>query len=190
MKSLKVQALILLFIALLTAGLAWFDYQHGATTPAAAVQKQSDSAAMQLPEFTVTPLLGASRDPIASSQLRGRFVLINAWASWCPPCVKEFPDLIALATEYPDHLVLLTLSADRNEQAAIDFLKQYGEPRSNMLHAFDVRQQIARDRLQIHRSPESILVDRQGQMIRKYAGLLRPEDLAEIRSLLAASAAK
>lgn len=186
---MKAQWIILALVVAASALLMRLDYQHGAKVPASAAPP-AEAADMALPEFTITPLVGDSLAPVAMSQLRGKFILINAWASWCPPCVKEFPDLLALAKEHPENLVLLTLSADRNEKAAIDFLQQYDAPSANILHAFDMRQSIARDRLQIHRYPESILVDASGQMIRKYAGLLRSEDLAEIRALLAPSAAQ
>ena len=178
---MKPQLLLLVAVAALTVGLMALDYQHGATRLEAA---ESATAQPLVPDFTITPFSG---EAIEMQQLRGRYVLVNAWASWCPPCVKEMPDLLALAQEYPQRLTLVTLSADRSVEAATSFLARYGEPDANMLHMFDAGQAIARETLQIYRYPESILVGPSGQMVRKYAGLLMPEDLAEIRALINAA---
>lgn len=49
------------------------------------------------PEVTLTKLDGA---PLALSSLRGKVVLLNFWATWCPPCNEEMPELVAIAKEY------------------------------------------------------------------------------------------
>lgn len=58
-----------------------------------------------------------------------RVVLVNVWATWCPPCVEEFPDLMAVYHQYKDQgLKLVFISADFEGQAdgAIAFLKAHG----------------------------------------------------------------
>ena len=58
-----------------------------------------------------------------------RVVLVNVWATWCPPCVEEFPDLMAVYHQYKDQgLKLVFISADSEGQAggAIAFLKAQG----------------------------------------------------------------
>ncbi len=178
---MKPQLLVLVVVAALTAGLVALDYQHGATRLEMSASKTTQPI---VPNFSITTFSG---ETIEMQQLRGRYVLVNGWASWCPPCVKEMPDLLALAKAYPQRLTLVTLSADRSQEAAISFLARYGEADANMLHMFDAGQAIARETLQIYRYPESILVDPSGQMVRKYAGLLTPEDVTEIRTLVSAA---
>ncbi|MCL5999558.1 MAG: TlpA family protein disulfide reductase [Chloroflexi bacterium] len=54
---------------------------------------------VQAPDFTLNTLSGK---PVALNSLRGRRVLVNFWASWCPPCLQEMPDLKAAYTALKD----------------------------------------------------------------------------------------
>ncbi|MBT87587.1 MAG: thioredoxin [Gammaproteobacteria bacterium] len=40
--------------------------------------------------------------PIFSSSFQGNWVLVNYWADWCPPCIKEIPEIAAFANKYPE----------------------------------------------------------------------------------------
>src|SRR5262247_3734807 len=73
----------------------------------AVVQLLKDPAA--LGDFAVTDLEGRT---ISSSDLRGKVVLVNFWATWCPPCRAEIPDLVKLQERYRDKLVILGISED------------------------------------------------------------------------------
>src|SRR5262249_22820306 len=61
------------------------------------------------PAFTLRDLEGRT---IRSEELSGRVTLINFWATWCPPCRAEIPDLIALQRKYPTQLRILAISED------------------------------------------------------------------------------
>ena len=67
-------------------------------------------------DFTVTDLDGRS---ISLSSLRGKVVLVNFWATWCPPCRAEIPDLIKLQDRYRDKLVVLGISEDEIPPAEV-----------------------------------------------------------------------
>jgi thiol-disulfide isomerase/thioredoxin len=62
------------------------------------------------------------------SQLRGKYVFIDCWATWCGPCVGEIPNVKALhaATKGRDDFVLLGVSLDRDKKALDDGLKRHG----------------------------------------------------------------
>src|SRR5258707_1119680 len=61
------------------------------------------------PIFTARDLDGRE---ISTASLRGKVVILNFWATWCPPCRAEIPDLIALQEKYRDHLVVIGVSED------------------------------------------------------------------------------
>jgi len=77
------------------------------------------------PDFELTDLSGAR---IRLSDFRGKVVLLNFWATWCPPCVREIPDLIAIREEVgPDRVEVLGVSLDRKgRDVVVDFVEARG----------------------------------------------------------------
>ncbi|MDA0204935.1 MAG: TlpA disulfide reductase family protein [Acidobacteria bacterium] len=115
---------------------------------------------------------------------RGKYVLLNFWATWCPPCVQELPSLNTLHRELePNGLVVLGISVDENKEAYEQFLDR-----------FDVGFPTVRDpemavasRYGTNMYPETYLIDRDGLVVRKYIGgddWMRPEIVNYLRSLL------
>jgi thiol-disulfide isomerase/thioredoxin len=142
--------------------------------PAAPVGNGHETA----PSFTVTTLDGRT---VTLEQYRGRAVVLNFWASWCVPCVAEFPQLVALARALPDDVVILALSND-DERAAIDtFLQRHGQhvqAVANFIIAHDRDKAVTQDLFQTVRLPESILIDAQGRMREKVVGAVPWDDPA------------
>src|SRR3954468_8671037 len=76
-------------------------------------------ARADVPSFTAPDLSGK---PVSIDALRGKVVLINFWATWCPPCREEIPDLIALQTKYKDQLQIVGISQD---SGSIDEVRRF-----------------------------------------------------------------
>ena len=60
------------------------------------------------------------------SAYRGKVVLLNFWASWCPPCVEEMPSMDRLQKQFGNDLVVLAISSDASWQNILDFFKAAG----------------------------------------------------------------
>lgn len=73
------------------------------------------------PDFTL--LLPDGRHA-SLSDFKGRPVLINFWATWCPPCRAEMPELLQAARDYPD-LVLLAVNVSESADAVSQFAEQF-----------------------------------------------------------------
>jgi thiol-disulfide isomerase/thioredoxin len=71
----------------------------------------------EIPPFAANDRAGK---PVQLADLRGRVVIVNLWATWCPPCRMEMPSLERLAALYPNDLTVLAISNDEDGWPAID----------------------------------------------------------------------
>ena len=104
---------------------------------------------------------------LSLAQFRGQVVLLNFWATWCPPCVEEMPSLISLQrTAKEKGVVVLGISIDVNADAYHRFLKDH---QVNFLTVRDPDQRVAH----IYGTfgwPETYIIDREGVIRRKVVG--------------------
>ena len=70
-------------------------------------------------DFTLEDLDGK---PVSLSDFRGKWVIVNYWATWCPPCLDEIPDLVQLYEDNRDTLVVLGVDF---EEVNIEYLKEF-----------------------------------------------------------------
>jgi peroxiredoxin len=96
---------------------------------------------------------------------RGKIVLLNFWATWCPPCVREMPGLIELHHDRPD-LAILAVSIDEDEDA----YKHYLDRRHVDLISVRDPNQTAAKLYHTEGWPETYIIDRQGVIRRKLVG--------------------
>ena len=73
-----------------------------------------------------TPFTGPDGRKMTLADFRGKPVLLNLWATWCAPCVKEMPTLDALAVSQGDKLKVLTLSQDFDAAKVAPFFAKAG----------------------------------------------------------------
>lgn len=112
--------------------------------------------------------------PVSLSQFRGKPVLINAFATWCPPCKEELPGIVAAYPQYKDKVVFLGV----DEQEDVELVKPF-------LRRFSITYQVAldpgtvADRYDIASLPESFFIDRNGNVIKMYRGFMTPAVLKD-----------
>jgi thiol-disulfide isomerase/thioredoxin len=118
------------------------------------------------PEVAFTELTGA---PAHLSDFRGRVVLVNLWATWCAPCVKEMPSLVKLQQSIGTRdFVVVALSSDRGGARVVEpFLEENG---LRTLAVFLDPKATATRALGARGLPTSILLDRQGREIGRMLG--------------------
>jgi cytochrome c biogenesis protein CcmG/thiol:disulfide interchange protein DsbE len=105
---------------------------------------------------------GLGQPEVKLSDLRGKVVFINFWASWCLPCRDEQPALEKVWRQYRDKgVVFLGIDYVDTEPAALDYLKEFGVTYPN---GPDLGTKIS-PRYHIQGVPESFLVDRQGNIV-------------------------
>ncbi len=153
-KGLKLAA------ALLLVG-AYLFLQHMASLPKAPAFALKTAQARRLfpVDFMLPDLQGHT---VRLSDLRGKVVLINFWATWCYPCRAEMPSMDTLYRDYRDQgFEILAISIDVKEKAVVvAFVEEY---RLSFPVLLDLRNVVG-TRLQVGGIPTSYLLDKHGRI--------------------------
>ena len=157
---------------------ATFRLGGGATTAGGPFTPSNERATLR--PFALMDLDGRTWDLAAQ---RGKVVLVNYWATWCPPCRQETPALVRVANELrPRGLEVVGISLDGGGPGVVrDFVKSYDVPYPMLMAADepDVAQGV--DSL-----PLTLLLDRRGRLAKSYVGAVRESALrSDIEQLLA-----
>ena len=119
------------------------------------------------------------------SELHGKLVIVNLWATWCGPCLREMPSLERLQSRLGERIAVLAVSEDRGGNKTVEpfiaklglkSVKIYIDPKSEVGHAFGVRG-----------LPTSFLIDREGKVLGRVEGAAEwdsPKMLSVLEPLL------
>jgi peroxiredoxin len=132
------------------------------------------------PEFTVSDGVQS----VDLGKLRGHIVVLNLWATWCPPCVEELPSLLAMHRELPD-VEVVAISMDSDDTVYRSFLLRHH------VDLVTVRDETGRVNTLYGTAqiPETYIIDRQGILRRKFVSAqdwTSPEIVAYLKQLSAA----
>jgi peroxiredoxin len=115
------------------------------------------------PDFTVRD----SDRTVTLSQFKGQILVLNFWATWCPPCVEEMPSLVRMQQRMQSKAVtVLAVSIDVDESNYRRFLKDHNV---NLLTVRDPDQK-TNSLYGTSKFPETYIIDRQGVVRRKFIG--------------------
>jgi thiol-disulfide isomerase/thioredoxin len=113
-------------------------------------------------------LADSAGQTIELSALRGKVVVINLWATWCEPCLREMPSLERLQSRLGERIAVLAVSEDRGGNKAVEpfiaklglkSVKTYIDPKSEVGHALGVRG-----------LPTSFVIDSKGEVLGRVEG--------------------
>jgi len=128
------------------------------------------------PDFTVTDGEG---NPVKLSDFRGKPVILNFWASWCPPCKSEMPDFDEAYAEYGEeiHFVMVNLTDGYQEtvESAEEFIADSGYS-FPVYYDTEMEAAIAYAATSI---PVTYLIDRDGNLVGQARGAISGEALAQ-----------
>ena len=145
---------------------------RGAAAPAATTSTGTDVGAA-MPEYSAMGLDG-SKFELASK--RDKVVLLNLWATWCPPCRAELPELQSLHTKYAARgFEVIGVSVD---ESGVETVRNFvTEQKLTYPIVLDPEGKLA-NILQTSSLPTSVLLDRDGKIIWKSFTMIEPNDPA------------
>lgn len=167
---------LIVIITLIAAGWGLTIFLNDAQPPAPPAQAEAPATGQRAPDFTFTAIDGKSH---RLSGFKDKIIILNFWASWCAPCIKEMPALIGIAKKFPDDVVLVALSSDMDDKAVHNFLRQQKlaapqKPGANILFARD-SENITGTLFQTYRLPETFIIDPALGIREKFIGADWPE---------------
>jgi thiol-disulfide isomerase/thioredoxin len=118
---------------------------------------------MNTPSAPLTEFTHADGSTVTLADFKGKVVLLNLWATWCPPCIKEMPGLNELAKELKneDFVVIAVATGRQGRETPDEFLKK--RELTDMLSYHDKGQDFLR-KMDINSLPVSFIIDPEGVM--------------------------
>ena len=108
--------------------------------------------------------------PLKLSDYKGKIVILNFWASWCNPCVEEFPSMMKLIETVGSDVVIVAVSGDDEKKDVETFMKAFGLPKPGFDVVWDKDKAIMQA-YGVEKVPESFIIARDGRLIRKVLGI-------------------
>jgi len=168
----------LLAVVGLIALFAWGLARSGSSSGGFAINAQLGEVAIRpgpARPFRLTTFEGQT---LALDNLRGRVVMVDFWASWCPPCRAEAPVLAQVYREYRDKgVAFVGIAIWDTQEDAQTYIQQFGIAYPNGL---DPKGRIAID-YGVTGIPEKYFIDREGVLVKKFNG---PMDETRLRQVL------
>ena len=154
-----------------------FGYVHLAGQKGYALKKGAEAPGFRLPSLR--------GEEVELASYRGQVVVLNFWATWCPPCVAEMPSLERLHRALgPEGLAVVTVSTDEDEETLREFVTRYGLSLPVLL---DPGGRVASSAYRTTGFPETFVLDRAGILLQHTIGPAEwdsADALAHFRGLL------
>ena len=119
-----------------------------------------------VPDFSIKDLKG---DAYRLSDLKGKIIVLNFWASWCAPCVKEFPSLKRLSDHFKGQVVVVAVSHDNSRDDLDSFMQSFGGQTTSFSVYWDQDRSIGK-LYGVRVLPETFIIGRDLKLIRKVSG--------------------
>lgn len=186
---MRTTILCLLALALLAAGCGKKEEQSNTGAPASSPKNVAQIVTAEkrdgrIPNFTWKDADGKT---VSFDSFKGKATLVNFWATWCSPCKKEIPDLIAISKELAGQdIKVIGISTDRGMSVAEDvgkFVEEKGIPYMILISTDELEEAFGNIRM----IPASFVVDANGTIVKELVGLQSKEAFV---SALTAAAAK
>ena len=117
---------------------------------------------------------------VNTEDLRGKIVILNVWATWCPPCRAELPDFSQIASDYSDDVVIIAAHTPSGRENALSYVETEF-PETDIIFAYDTNSHdafLAAGGTKY--VPQTVILDRNGVIVYSDSGILSYAKLATI----------
>lgn len=121
-----------------------------------------------IPSFELPDMGGA---PIKSETFRGKVVVLNFWATWCAPCVEEFPSMLKMADHFNGKVLLVTIAADERKEDIDRFVNALKLKSKNWVSLWDPQNNISKQFGTV-RLPETYILTKDLKLVKKVVNSL------------------
>ena len=175
---------MLIFIGLSAWAYTLSDFKKTAAENTSLRLMQRESQGKAFPSLEVENHDGKT---ISLASLDAEYMLINFWATWCPPCIKEMPDLDRLQSYFePNFLKIVPISVDQQKSLAIVFYAEQGF--QNLKLYYDADKMAMSEKL-ITGLPVTYLVDRNFKIHARLEGITKwdhPDVIKDLKEIMGA----
>jgi len=169
---------------LLVAGVFAFLAYSPNKSEAEGFESESSAALSFLGTAPGWELVDMEGAPISAESLKGKVVVVDFWATWCPPCVKEIPGYVALQKQYEnDGLVIVGVSLDRGndaEKKVRDFAAKHQINYPLAMGDGDIVEAFGSVAGSIQAIPTTFLIDREGNVVHHKVGSMDTADYEQL----------
>jgi len=171
--TLRTRLVLILAAAIAAVGIPAVLYEmrvrdvHASTSPPAILDKME--LAEGTPAAPAITFYDAEGKALSLNDFRGRYVLVNLWATWCGPCINELPSLVRLQAQLPqDQITVLPLDLEKHDaQKVAEFLER---TKIEGLPIYIDRDFSAMRGFAANELPLTILIDSKGREVARAAG--------------------
>ncbi|MBK9323427.1 MAG: TlpA family protein disulfide reductase [Bdellovibrionaceae bacterium] len=97
-------------------------------------------------------------------------IIVNFWASWCPPCIAETPSMLKFAKAHSEKLQLILVSEDSSSKEIRDFVKLFNDIYAvNMRVIWDASRKLGQN-FKVYKMPETFVFNRSGKLLMQLSG--------------------
>ncbi|MBQ0724163.1 MAG: TlpA family protein disulfide reductase [Cycloclasticus sp.] len=161
---------------LLLVAVAAYNIEH----PVSANALTDKATALSRPDFSLLDLEGEVRH---INEWDGQYIVLNFWATWCPPCRKEIPEFIALQKKYGSAGLQFIGVAIDDTEAVSQFAMEMGFNYPNLIAESEGIALANQYGNTYGALPFSVIINREGQIIGRQVGLLSTQKILQLTQL-------
>lgn len=187
MKNKKLVFVLIGFIALFVISFVAYNYLNSKYNKenknSTDITEDNKDSTEQAKDFVV---YDKNLNQVKLSDYKGKPVVVNFWASWCPPCRSEMPTFNEISSKYSqDNLVILMVNLTDGERETMDTANQFIKNNNYNMNVLFDNDNSAAINYNILSIPRTIFIDKNGNIVKDHSGVISKDELeSEINEIL------